>query len=133
MLVRRVVNQAVCWSNPQAEALEDDDVSRNASELDSASLHNRSGQAAGDAEANTDCEATSNCCNQAPRGDWRQRASIEQSVYLGSPQGGRLGRACRSDDESAKSITLDSAGWESERGIGARKPSNFGRAKSPQL
>jgi len=39
VLVRRVVNQAVCRSNPQAEALEDDDVSRNASELDSASLH----------------------------------------------------------------------------------------------
>ena len=38
MLVRRVANQAVCWSNPQAEALEGEDVSRNTSELDSASL-----------------------------------------------------------------------------------------------
>ena len=39
MLVRHVADQAVCRSNPQAEALEGEDVSRNASELDSASLH----------------------------------------------------------------------------------------------
>ena len=36
MLVRHVANQAACGSNPQTEALEGKDVSRNASELDSA-------------------------------------------------------------------------------------------------
>jgi len=39
VLVRHVVDQAVSPSNRLTEALEDDDASRNASELDSASLH----------------------------------------------------------------------------------------------
>jgi len=73
-------------SNPQAEARRGEPASRNASELDSASLHytgvtilpDRVKSATGD-------EATPASSRRAPRGDWRQRAGKEKSRNLRGP------------------------------------------------
>ena len=91
----------------------------------------RSGHASGYAEANTDCEATSNCCHQAPRGDWRQRASIDQPRDLGDPPSDlSAGHADRSNLDQ-ESITALGLCWESEGGIRAEKLGNSAGAKSP--
>ena len=73
-------------SNPQGEARGGELVSRNASELDSASLH-KSGKANLPdllKPATTD-EATFACSPLFPRGDWRQRARKERHGNLGGP------------------------------------------------
>ena len=92
---------------------------------------NRSGQAAGKAEANTDYEATSNCSSQAPRGDWRQRASREQSRHLGGPPSDPSAGHVDRSNKPQESITAAWLSWESERGIRAEKPGNAGGAKAP--
>ena len=73
-------------SNPQAEASPREPVSRNASELDSASLHllgvtNLPKML----KSATDEEAIPDCIRRAPRGDWRQRAGKEKSRNLRDP------------------------------------------------
>ena len=73
-------------SNPQAEARTGESASRNASELDSASLHQ-----AGVAKLPmmlkpaTVGEVTLPCSRRTPRGDWRQRAEKERSRNLRDP------------------------------------------------
>ena len=78
-------------SNPQAEASPRKPVSRNTSELDSASLRllgvtNLPKML----KSVTDEEAIPECIRQAPRGGWRQRTWKEKSRNLRDPQGLRM-------------------------------------------
>ena len=73
-------------SNPQGEARRGEPASRNASELDSASLHKVG--AANLPEWTKPAivgEAALECSRWAPRGDWRQRVGKEKSSNLGDP------------------------------------------------
>ena len=90
MLVRRVVDQATSSSNRLVEALEDNDISRNASELDSASLRKM-----GVARLPEMLKPTlvvkqrAIAANRLPRGGWRQRASIDsQDIWETHPTTG---------------------------------------------
>ena len=90
MLVRRVANQAARGSNPTDKALEGKDVSRNASELDSASLRKM-----GVARLPEMLKPTlvvkqrAIAANRLPRGGWRQRASIDsQDIWETHPTTG---------------------------------------------
>jgi len=75
-------------SNPQAEASPREPASRNASELDSASLHLLGVTNLPEMlKSVTDEEAIPVCIRQAPRGDWRQRAGKEKSRNLRDPLG----------------------------------------------
>ena len=75
-------------SNPQAEASLRKPVSRNASELDSASLHLLGVTNLPEMlKSATDEEAIPVCIRQASRGDWRQRTGKEKSRNLRDPQG----------------------------------------------
>jgi len=88
-------------SNPQGEARCGEPASRNASELDSASLHKVGAANLPELpKPATVGEATLERSRQAPRGDWRQRAGKEKSRNLrteakrrkpavGSPKGER--------------------------------------------
>jgi hypothetical protein len=70
-------------SNPQAEARRGKPASRNASELDSASLHYVGVTILPDwVKSATGDEATPECNRRAPRGDWRQRVGKEKSIPL---------------------------------------------------
>jgi len=73
-------------SNPQAEAREGEAVSRNASELDSASLH-QSGTTNPPATVKSGIhgEGTLACSHGVPRGDWRWHAVKEKSRNLRGP------------------------------------------------
>ena len=74
-------------SNPQAEARCGEPASRNASELDSASLHYMGVAILSDrVKPATDDEATPVCNHWAPRGDWRQRVGKEKSRNLRGPR-----------------------------------------------
>jgi len=78
-------------SNPQAEASPREPVSRNASELDSASLHLLGVTNLPEMlKSVTDEEAIPVCIRQAPRGDWRQRTGKEKSRNLRDPIGLRM-------------------------------------------
>ena len=73
-------------SNPQAEVWEGEPVSRNASELDSASLRYVGVTNLPDmAKSVTVDEATPECNQRAPRGGWRQRAGKEEHRNLRGP------------------------------------------------
>ena len=74
-------------SNPQGEARDGELVSRNASELDSASLNDIVGMAKlpGELKPAIIGEETLTCNRWIPRGDWRQRARKEKSRNLGGP------------------------------------------------
>ena len=73
-------------SNPQGEARCGEPASRNASELDSASLHYVGAANPPDwLKPATVGEATLERNQQAPRGDWRQRVGKEKSSNLGDP------------------------------------------------
>ena len=73
-------------SNPQAEAREGEPVSRNASELDSASLHKLGVTNLPEtAKSVIVGEATLGSSRRTPRGDWRQRAGKEKSRNLRGP------------------------------------------------
>ena len=77
-------------SDPQAEALLREPVSRNASELDSASLHLVGVTNLPEMlKSVTDEEAIPVSIRQAPRGDWRQRTGKEKSRNLRGPQSTR--------------------------------------------
>ena len=74
-------------SNPQAEASLSEPVSRNASELDSASLRLLGVTNLPDwLKSVTDEEAIPESIRRAPRGGWRQRAGKEKSRNLRGPQ-----------------------------------------------
>ena len=75
-------------SNPQGEALNGEPTSRNAIELDSASLHEKTGAAnlSDMLKPATVGEVTFTCNQLAPRGDWRQRVGTERLRNLGAPQ-----------------------------------------------
>ena len=74
-------------SNPQAEARCGEPASRNASELDSASLHYMGvANLPERVKPATDDEATPSCNRGAPRGDWRQRVGKEKSRNLRGPR-----------------------------------------------
>ena len=74
-------------SNPQAEASPREPVSRNASELDSASLRLLGVTNLPDMpKSATDEEAIPVSIRQAPRGDWRQRTGKEKSRNLRGPR-----------------------------------------------
>jgi len=75
-------------SNPQSEVLRGEPASRNASELDSASLHNKMGAAnlSEMLKPATVGEVTFTCSQLAPRGDWRQHAGTERLRDLGDPE-----------------------------------------------
>ena len=84
-------------SNPQAEASRREPVSRNASELDSASLRLLGVTNLPDwLKSVTDEEAIPESIRRAPRGGWRQRAGKEKSRNLRDPQSLRTLR--ESDD-----------------------------------
>ena len=76
-------------SNPQGEVLRGEPASRNASELDPASLHYETGAAnlSDVLKPATVGEETFRCSQLAPRGDWRQRAGTERLRNLGDPEG----------------------------------------------
>jgi len=70
-------------SNPQAEARCGEPTSRNASELDSASLHTVRVTILPDmVKSGTGGEATPECSRRTLRGDWRQRVGKEKSRNL---------------------------------------------------
>jgi len=75
-------------SNPQVEARGGEPTSRNASELVSASLHEKTGVAnlSDVLKPATVGEVTFTCSQLAPRGDWRQRVGTERLRNLGGPQ-----------------------------------------------
>ena len=73
-------------SNPQAEARGGEPASRNASELDSASLRKMGVTILPKmVKSATDDEATPVCSRRAPRGGWRQRAGKERFRNLRDP------------------------------------------------
>ncbi len=73
-------------SNPQAEARRGEPASRNASELDSASLHYVGATILPEVvKSATGDEATPECNRRAPRGVWRQRVGKEKSRNLRGP------------------------------------------------
>lgn len=75
-------------SNPQGEARLDELASRNAIELDSASLHNVGVAMLPDMlKPAAVGEETFVCNRRAPRGDWRQRVRTEKSRNLRDPDG----------------------------------------------
>jgi len=75
-------------SNPQGEARLDELASRNASELDSASLRNVGVAMLPEVlKPAAIGEATFVCNRWAPRGDWRQRVRTEKSRNLRDPNG----------------------------------------------
>ena len=77
-------------SNPQAEASPRKPVSRNASELDSASLHYLGVTNLPEMlKSVTDEEAIPVSIRQAPWGDWRQRTGKEKSRNLRGPRSTR--------------------------------------------
>ena len=91
-------------SNPQGEARCGEPASRNAIELDSASLHKVGVANLPDwTKPATIGEATLVRSRWAPRGDWRQRVGKEKSSNLGDPAaGGKVGvdhRACRRESD----------------------------------
>lgn len=75
-------------SNPQGEALRGEPTSRNAIELDSASLHYKTGAAnlSDMLKPATVGEVTFACNQLAPRGDWRQRVGTDRLRNLGDPK-----------------------------------------------
>lgn len=84
-------------SNPQGEALEDESVSRNASEPDSASLHYLGVVNQSDLpKPATIDEAIFVCSQWTSRGDWGQRAEKALLRNLGDPETGNCFR--ESDD-----------------------------------
>ena len=73
-------------SNPQGEARRGEPASRNAIELDSASLHKVGVANLPDRTKPAIVgEATLERSRRAPRGDWRQRVGKEKSSNLGDP------------------------------------------------
>ena len=106
-------------SNPQGEAREGKSVSRNASELASASLnYSGSGQPFRMGETCHCRKANIRQSRQTPRGDWRQRAEKDRLRNLGDPQGLRM-------SVSGQRGLL----WESEESIVVKKRSNVRGAK----
>ena len=76
-------------SNPQGEARCGEPASRNAIELDSASLHKVGAANLPDwTKPAIVGEAALVCSRRAPRGDWRQRVGKEKSSNLGDPAAG---------------------------------------------
>ena len=75
-------------SNPQGEVLRGEPTSRNAIELDSASLHYKTGVAnlSEMLKPATVGEVTFTCSQLTPRGDWRQRVGTERLRNLGDPK-----------------------------------------------
>ncbi len=106
-------------SNPQGEAREGESVSRNASELDSASLY-YSGSVQPVMEGETcHCRGRNiRHVRQTPRGGWRQRAETDCLRNLGDPLGLRMSVA-----------NQRSSRWESEESILVKKRSNVRGAK----
>jgi len=85
-------------SNPQAEARCGEPASRNASELDSASLrYTGVANLPERVKPAIDDEATPACNRRAPRGDWRQRVGKEKSRNLRGPSAATTPRR-ESDD-----------------------------------
>jgi hypothetical protein len=79
-------------SNPQGEARCGEPASRNAIELDSASLHKVGAANLPDwMKPAIVGEAALECSRWAPRGDWRQRVGKEKSSNLGDPADGSKG------------------------------------------
>lgn len=97
-------------SNPQGEARGGESVSRNASELASASLNYLgAGQPVRMGEACYNWRSNIHRTQLTPRGDWRQRAETDWLRNLGYPRG--------------------TAEWESEGSIVVKKQGNFCGAK----
>ena len=106
-------------SNPQGEAWEGESVSRNASELASASLNYPGvGQPLRIGETCHCWGRNIRNVQQTPRGDWRQRAEKEWLRNLGDPPGLRMSV---SNQRGSR--------WESEESIVVQKRSNFRGAK----
>ena len=106
-------------SNPQGEAREGKSVSRNASELASASLnYTGSGQPLRIGETCYCRETNIHQVRQTPRGDWRQRAETDGLRNLGDPPWLRVWETNQYRWR-----------WESEESIVARKRSNVCGAK----
>jgi hypothetical protein len=74
-------------SNPQGEVLRGEPASRNAIELDSASLrYLGAANLSGMPKPATVGEVTFTCSQLAPRGGWRQRVGTERLRNLGDPK-----------------------------------------------
>ena len=95
-------------SNPQGEARCGEPASRNASELDSASLHKVGAANLQDwTKPAIVGEAALECSRRAPRGDWIQRAGKEKSSNLGDPaDGGKVGVVHRPRRRESEGIVV---------------------------
>ena len=106
-------------SNPQGEARGGESVSRNASELASASLNYPGvGQPLRMGETCHCWGGNIHSVQQTPRGEWRQRAETEWLRNLGDPTGLRMSVPNR-----------EGSRWKSEESIVVKKRSNFRGAK----
>ena len=107
-------------SNPQGEAREGESVSRNASELVSASLdaYIGSGQPFAEGETCHRCEVNIHIFGRTPRGAWRQRAETDWLRNLGDPIGLRMSVS-----------TLEQSRWKSDESIVVKKRGNSCGAK----
>lgn len=95
-------------SNPQGEARRGEPASRNAIELDSASLHKVGAANLPDwTKPAIVGEAALVCSRRAPRGDWRQRAGKEKSRNLGDPAAGsKVGVVHRAHRRKSEGIVV---------------------------
>ena len=102
-------------SNPQGEARRGEPASRNAIELDSASLHKVGAANLPDwTKPATVGEATLARNRQAPRGDWRQRVGKEKPSNLGDPaEGGKVGVVHRSHRRKSDGLIVAGKGLTS--------------------
>ena len=102
-------------SHPQGEARCGEPASRNASELDSASLHYMGAANLPEmAKPATVGEAALECNRWAPRGDWRQRAGKEKSSNLGDPaDGSKVGVVHRSSRRKSDGLIVAGKGLTS--------------------
>ena len=106
-------------SNPQGEAREGESVSRNASELDSASLdYSGSGQPVMVGETCHCREGNIHNVRQTPRGGWRQHAETDWLRNLGDPAGLRM-----------SVLNQKGSCWKSEEFIVVQKRGNSRGAK----
>ena len=106
-------------SNPQAEASPREPVSRNASELDSASLRVvGSDDSSGDGEVCHQRRSDTCLHSSDSPGGWRQRTGKEKSRNLRDPIGLRM-----------SVLNQEGSRWKSEESIVVEKRSNFRGAK----
>ena len=116
------------WYLPDNEV-----ASPNASELDSASLHNnwRTANLPKWVKSGIDGEATNASNRRAARGDWRERATKEHTRYPGDPLRGPESAVDTGQGNRGRNNPADLRRWKSERFVVAMKQGNSCRAKEP--